>query len=174
MRALSARVDEFVLDCWQCAAPAAQRECSALLAVGGYSRRISPGNVEFSISLLDRRPLAGAPELLAGIEAACRQTPPELLTELAQVTDRRHERFQHTIQHLEPDIKEACGGLRDLNCIRWFCQLRGEAADPLDAAAEALFAIRWALDEHAGRDQNTLRLAEQDALSPEPEAWMRD
>lgn len=224
MRALTARVDEFVLACWQNAVPAAQRQSAALLAVGGYGRRelfpcsdvdllivehpntfsagelseflrllwdagyrashsvhtvadcrrISPGNVEFSISLLDRRPLAGPAELLTSIEAACRQAPLELAQELAQMADRRHERFQHTIQHLEPDIKETCGGLRDLNCIRWFCQLRGETAVPLDAAAEALFAIRWALHEHAGRDQNTLRFAEQDALSPEPEAWMRD
>jgi [protein-PII] uridylyltransferase len=137
-------------------------------------RRISPGNVEFSISLLDRRPLAGPPDLLSSIEAACRHSPVELAQELAQMTDRRHERFQHTIQHLEPDIKETCGGLRDLNCIRWFCQLRGEAPVALESPAEALFAIRWALHEHAGRDQNTLRFAEQDALSPEPEAWMRD
>lgn len=137
-------------------------------------KRISPGNVEFSISLLDRRFLTGSTALAKGCDDACRKPPPDLAAELARMTDRRHERFQHTIQHLEPDIKETCGGLRDLNAVRWFAKLAGEAAPDLSQEAEVLFSIRWALHEHAGRDQNALRFAEQDALSSEPERWMRE
>lgn len=136
-------------------------------------KRISPGNVEFSISLLDRRALTGNAALLKGCEDACRKPPGDLAVELARMTERRHERFQHTIQHLEPDIKEACGGLRDLNVVRWFVKLSGEEMPDLSEASETLFAIRWALHEHAGRDQNVLRFAEQDVLSAQPEAWMR-
>lgn len=137
-------------------------------------KRISPGNVEFSISLLDRRPLAGSPALLANCEDVCRKPPTDLAVELARMTERRHERFQHTIQHLEPDIKETCGGLRDLNVVRWLAKLTGEEMPGLEDAAETLFSIRWVLHEHAGRDQNTLRFAEQDALAGHPEEWMRN
>ncbi len=137
-------------------------------------KRISPGNVEFSISLLDRRLLTGNPTLSKSCEDACRKPPADLSAELARMTDRRHERFQHTIQHLEPDIKDTCGGLRDLNAVRWFAKLGVEAAPDLDAETEVLFAIRWAMHMHAGRDQNVLRFEEQDALSATPEAWMQE
>jgi [protein-PII] uridylyltransferase len=137
-------------------------------------KRISPGNVEFSISLLDRRFLTGNQTLAKCADDACRKPPPDLAAELARMTDRRHERFQHTIQHLEPDIKETCGGLRDLNVVRWFAKLAGEQPPDLSQESEVLFAIRWALHEHAGRDQNALRFAEQDALSQQPEAFMRE
>ncbi len=137
-------------------------------------KRISPGNVEFSISLLDRRPLTGNPDLFKACEDACRKVPADLIQELAKMTDRRHERFQHTIQHLEPDVKETCGGLRDFNCVRWLARLAGEDEPDLAAEAEVIFAIRWALHEHTGRDQNVLRFAEQDALSDQPAQWMRD
>jgi [protein-PII] uridylyltransferase len=137
-------------------------------------KRISPGNVEFSISLLDRRMLVGNAAIAKSCDDVCRKPPPDLAAELARMTERRHERFQHTIQHLEPDIKETCGGLRDLNAVRWFAKLGVEQAPDLAAESEVLFAIRWALHEHAGRDQNLLRFAEQDALSDAPEVWMRD
>ncbi len=136
-------------------------------------KRISPGNVEFSISLLDRRFLTGNTALAKSCEDVCRKPPNDLAAELARMTDRRHERFQHTIQHLEPDMKDTCGGLRDLNTIRWFAKLGVEAAPDLEAESEVLFAIRWALHVHAGRDQNVLRFEEQDALSDTPESWMR-
>lgn len=137
-------------------------------------KRISPGNVEFSISLLDRRYLTGNQALAKSCDEACRKIPSDLAQELARMTERRHERFQHTIQHLEPDIKETCGGLRDLNAVRWFAKIAGEAPPDLSKEAEVIFGIRWALHEHAGRDQNQLRFAEQDALSDKPEAWMRE
>lgn len=137
-------------------------------------KRISPGNVEFSISLLDRRYLTGNTSLAKACDDACRKPPADLATELARMTERRHERFQHTIQHLEPDIKETCGGLRDLNAVRWFAKLAGEQPAELGAEAEVLFSIRWALHELTGRDQNVLRFAEQDGLTDKPEAFMRN
>ncbi|MBM3759328.1 MAG: hypothetical protein FJW36_03680 [Acidobacteria bacterium] len=137
-------------------------------------KRISPGNVEFSISLLDRRYLTGSAALSKACDDACRKPPSDLALELARMTERRHERFHNTIQHLEPDIKETCGGLRDLNVVRWFAKLASEQPPDLTNESEVLFAIRWALHEHAGRDQNSLRFAEQDALSTQPEAWMRN
>jgi [protein-PII] uridylyltransferase len=136
-------------------------------------KRISPGNVEFSISLLDRRTLTGHAALAKSCDEACRKIPPDLAAELAKMTDRRHERFQNTIQHLEPDVKEAPGGLRDLNAVRWFAKLGIEAHCDCDEESELLYSVRWALHEHAGRDQNVLRFAEQDALSDAPEQWMR-
>lgn len=136
-------------------------------------KRITQGNVELNVSLLDRRLLAGEPALYQTLDDACRKPPPGLALELATMARRRHERFQSTIHHLEPDIKEGPGGLRDLNVLRWLERLGAEEVHPLAEEAEVLYEIRWALHALAGRDQNVLRFAEQDALTDTPEQWMR-
>lgn len=136
-------------------------------------KRITQGNVELNVSLLDRRLLDGAAGLYQTLDEACRKAPSGLAMELSTMARRRHERFQSTIQHLEPDVKEGPGGLRDLNVLRWLEKLGVEVAPDLEAEAEVLYEIRWALHELAGRDQNVLRFAEQDAMTDTPEQWMR-
>ncbi len=141
-------------------------------------KRLTPGNIEFNISLLDRRFLAGQNTLYLACEDACRKAPPELRKLLAEMTNQRHEKFQFTIQNLEPDVKEGPGGLRDLNVIRWMKKLGVDVEfDDFDAMC-LLAEIREGLHRRAKRDVNILRFEDQDALSEGyeggPAEWMRD
>ena len=49
--------------------------------------------------------------------------------QLVNLTGPRRAKFQNTIYHLEPDLKDSPGGLRDLQTIRWLNTLRGHQTD---------------------------------------------
>ena len=127
------------------------------------------GNVELSVSLLDQRYLAGD----ASIYGALLEKLPRfvhgqrdaLVRHLSQMTRERHARFQGTFHHLEPNIKEAPGGLRDLQLVSWLAQIAGTTprafsppvrAPELDEARQFLFAVRGYLHAMARRDSNVL------------------
>ena len=86
--------------------------------------RFDPNNTEFTISLLDCRYLAGDNALFARLhdklipKLVMRESKP-LLRGLAEVTRGRHGKFGHTVFHLEPNLKETPGGLRDYNVACW-------------------------------------------------------
>ncbi|HCC56342.1 MAG TPA: hypothetical protein DEQ47_03620 [Solibacterales bacterium] len=125
-------------------------------------------NVEFSVSALDRRLLTGE----AALDAQLRTPPPDRIApHLAALTRRRHQQFQNTIFHLEPDLKDAPGGLRDLHVVRWLTG-RPELGEEFAVLAR----LRCGLHREARRDQNTLTFAMQDALAGErdPAELMRD
>src|ERR1700730_4234348 len=79
-------------------------------------KRIEEDNAEFHLALLDRRFLAGDAELFEKLDARVlpgseRQARPFLLAELHKLTRERLSRYGNTIFHLEPNVKEAPGGL---------------------------------------------------------------
>jgi len=83
-----------------------------------------PNNVEFTISLLDCRYLAGDRELFAKlhdklIPKLILQENQAIVQRLAEVTRARHAKYGNTVFHLEPNIKETPGGLRDYNVACW-------------------------------------------------------
>ena len=47
----------------------------------------------------------------------------DFLKALLVFQEERHQRFNESIYQLEPDIKEAPGGLRDLHVSRWIAKL---------------------------------------------------
>jgi [protein-PII] uridylyltransferase len=134
-------------------------------------RRIEEDNAEFHLALLDRRFLAGDEELfdrlvnkvLPGPE---RQARPFLQGELTKLTRERHARYGNTIYHLEPNVKDAPGGLRDYQAAVWLRQIAGEQKDFRKSAAaeeelaasavEFLSAIRCFLHYKNSRNDNTL------------------
>jgi [protein-PII] uridylyltransferase len=149
------------------------------------------GNVELSISLLDQRYLAGD----AAIYSALLEKLPRfvhgqrdsLVRHLSRMTRERHARFQGTFHHLEPNIKEAPGGLRDLQLVSWLKQIAGttpSAFSPpvrvpeLNEARGFLFALRGYLHQQAKRDSNILTFDAQEwvaeQLRVEETAIMRD
>lgn len=134
-------------------------------------------NVELSISLLDRRYLAGDPAIFRWLDerfsAFLAKRKTTLARWLAAMTEARHAKFQNTIYHLEPDVKNAPGALRDLQTVRWFRQLRDQKI-ALDASFEFLAAARIRLHEMAGRDHNVLTFDAQDAIAGDSAALMRD
>src|ERR1700686_3897705 len=144
--------------------------------------RFDPNNTEFTISLLDCRYLAGDRDLFAKLhekiipKLVMREAKP-LLQGLAEVTRDRHGKFGHTVFHLEPNLKETPGGLRDYNVACWVAlissmgklgdwthasSLRAPVRKQLDAALEFLMAARCFLHFRHGRDDNALSWEAQD------------
>ena len=141
--------------------------------------QLHEGNTELSISLLDQRCLTGD-ESLYGVLAKklpdfVRTKSPVLARHLASLTRLRHSKHHGTIYHLEPDVKDSPGGLRDLHVIQWLNRLLGKAfPQELCESRHFLFSLRYRLHQRAKRDNNVLNFEAQDALSEHPEALMRD
>jgi [protein-PII] uridylyltransferase len=144
--------------------------------------RFDANNTEFTISLLDCRYLAGDRELFGQLrdksipKLVMREAKP-LLQGLAEVTRERHGKFGQTVFHLEPNVKETPGGLRDYNVACWLAlisamgklgdwphasSLRAPVRKQLDAALEFLMATRCFLHFRHGRDDNALSWEAQD------------
>ncbi len=89
---------------------------------------VDPDNVEFSLALLDQREIAGEP-LLAGklrrriLPRLMKKDAKVLLKGISELTRERHTKYGNTIFHLEPNIKECPGGLRDVHVAGWLNQL---------------------------------------------------
>lgn len=128
-------------------------------------------NVELTISLLDQRFLTGDRviylQLSTSLEGFFRRRHEELLRRLTRLTRERHLRFQNTIFHLEPNLKDGPGGLRDYQMIRWFARLNADldSAADLQASAAHLSDIRWHLHETSGRDNNVIDFDSQEQVA---------
>ena len=147
--------------------------------------RYDPNNTEFTISLLDCRCLAGDRDLFRklhdkAIPKLVMKESKVLLQGLAEVTRERHSKHGMTLYHLEPNLKEAPGGLRDVNVANWLAlisamdklhdwpeasSLRPPVRKQLDAALDFLMSARCFLHFRHGRDDNTLIWEAQDAVA---------
>ena len=147
-------------------------------------------NIELHISLLDARYVYGDEALYAQLSRSLaefyRRQENRLIRELAAMARERHAKFHGTVYHLEPNVKEVPGGIRDIHLLHWFSLLtedRGpvrEALAEIGEAREFLYGVRSFLHTQTGRDNNLLTFEMQDraaeALSQkpmEPAAWMR-
>ena len=134
-------------------------------------KRIEEDNVEFHLALLDRRFLAGDAELFEKLDARVlpgseKQARPFLLGQLHKLTKDRLSRYGNTIFHLEPNVKEAPGGLRDYQAAVWLRQITGGEKGMLSSssaeeelasgAVDFLSAIRCFLHYGNARNDNTL------------------
>jgi [protein-PII] uridylyltransferase len=145
--------------------------------------RFDSGNVEFTISLLDCRYLAGDRELFDRLhdkvipKLVMREAQP-LVQSLADVTRARHAKYGNTVFHLEPNLKDGPGGLRDYNVACWLSLISAmdklhDWPDPktllpsstrkqFDSALDFLMAVRCFLHLRQGRDDNLLVWESQD------------
>jgi len=134
-------------------------------------------NVELTISLLDRRRVAGDPAMFDWLDQRFRKflekRGAEVARQLAALAESRHSRYQHTIYHLEPNLKDTPGGLRDLQTVRWLAGLERTSAPDFAGEFDFLAALRIRLHEFAGRDQNVLNFDAQESLSEHPATLMR-
>jgi [protein-PII] uridylyltransferase len=134
-------------------------------------KRIEADNAEFHLALLDRRFLAGDSDVFEKLDtkilpASEKQARPFLLAELHKLTKERLTRYGNTIFHLEPNVKEAPGGLRDFQAAMWLRQIAGDRKETLNTnavedelslgAVDFLSAIRCFLHYSNGRNDNTL------------------
>jgi [protein-PII] uridylyltransferase len=161
-------------------------------------------NAELNISLLDIRFLDGEQTLFADLQRklpeATKRYASELSRLLIALARQRHGKYNNTVYQLEPNVKEAPGGIRDLHVLRWLSQLspghqaiqeaRTEVELEPDAVArqqgpvrspkELLFQLRCFLHLEAGRDSNLFTFELQDEVArrlPDtpvpPKDWMR-
>ncbi len=150
-------------------------------------------NIELHISLLDLRYVCGAAPLFECLAEALpdfyRKHENRLIRELAAMARKRHAKFNQTVYHLEPNIKEAPGGIRDIQLLHWLALLAqdkgpiGEALAEIDSARQFLFAVRCFLHWHSKRDNNLLSFEAQDQAAAawqaepgapiDPAEWMR-
>ncbi|MEG9438499.1 [protein-PII] uridylyltransferase [Edaphobacter sp. HDX4] len=141
--------------------------------------RFSEDNAEFTFAILDHRFLAGdaglytkltsdiVPRLLDRDRSA-------ILNRLLALTEERHAKYGSTLFHLEPNIKDCPGGLRDVHVCGWLPMLDGgtdasavTSTDNADfrQAVEFLRLVRCFLHYRHERDDNTLDWQAQDAAA---------
>ncbi len=143
-------------------------------------KRIEEDNVEFHLALLDRRFLSGDSELFEKLDirvlpSSEKQARPFMLAQLHKLTKDRLTRYGNTIFHLEPNVKEAPGGLRDYQAAVWLRQVAGgergiqgsSAAEEelASGAVDFLSAIRCFLHYSNARNDNTLTYELQSAAA---------
>jgi [protein-PII] uridylyltransferase len=166
--------------------------------------KLAPENAELHISLLDTRFLAGDrefyDEFYGLLPRFYLREQKALLRQLVELAQTRHARYGRTIYHLEPNVKEGPGGLRDYQLACWISQLAhtqaarlpgheealpDEAKESLFKAKYFLFAIRCYLHYFNGRDNNKLTFDLQDSIwrqgsgrsfrkTDDTSQWMRD
>ncbi|PYQ95213.1 MAG: hypothetical protein DMF95_12945 [Acidobacteria bacterium] len=133
---------------------------------------IEADNPEFLLALLDARPIAGDRDLFNRFTATFHRATlhAHLVEALLQLTDQRHALYNATFYQLEPDVKAAPGGLRDLAAVRTIARLTDPAllqqgpsdAARLDEAEEFLLRTRSILHLESRRNQNVLSHAMQE------------
>jgi [protein-PII] uridylyltransferase len=145
--------------------------------------RFDPENLEFTVSLLDSRYLAGDPALFAQLQAVA---IPRLLARdgrifsqrLADLSRARHAKFGDTVFHLEPNVKDGPGGLRDYNVTSWLnfisshglqraslresSGIHGSAPQRSELSLDFLLSTRCFLHYLHKRDNNLLTWESQD------------
>ena len=165
--------------------------------------RYDQENLEFTLSLLDCRLLAGDGVLFERLHSfvlpqTIARESDSLLQRLCEMTRTRHQRFGNTIFHLEPNLKDGPGGLRDCHVAQWIAMINAlssgrhpelvsvrpsSAQSEMLEAREFLSSTRCHLHYRHGRDDNSITWAAQEELAARgiatgfgpvaPAEWMR-
>jgi [protein-PII] uridylyltransferase len=153
---------------------------------------VHDANTELNVSLLDQRFLAGDralyAKLLEKLPRFVSANRDALIRNLSQLTRERHAKYANTFYHLEPNVKETPGGLRDYQLLCWLTQMRETssshvgAADlepELQQAFRFLARLRCYLHCESGRDNNVLSFEAQDQAAEQWQMgdaahWMRE
>jgi [protein-PII] uridylyltransferase len=167
--------------------------------------RFDPNNLEFAISLLDCRYLAGDQSVFLRlrddvIPKVVQQESRLMVQRLAELARARYSKFGGSVFHLEPNVKEGPGGLRDYNLVCWLELIAqmgqgrgwpdngtgrpGSIQKQFDTALEFLMSARCFLHLRHARDDNALTWEAQDEAaglkigasgrdSLSPSDWMR-
>ncbi|MER5887363.1 [protein-PII] uridylyltransferase [Streptomyces sp. NPDC001941] len=139
----------------------------------GEARTTAADDLKAHLGLLDARHLAGdlglTTRLRTTILADWRNQAAKRLPELGELRRERTDRAGELRHLLEPDLKEAHGGLRDTTVLRaiaasWIADAPRQG---LDAARRTLLDTRDALHLTTGRATERLALQEQDAVAEE-------
>ncbi len=129
---------------------------------------IDDQNPEFLMALCDLRLLTGDVRLFDDVFTRAHRGEEmragRLVDVLLTLVDERYAEFNNTLYQLEPDVKKAPGGLRDISAVRLIRALARDLfvgrtrpeGERLDEAEDFLFRVRSVLHVLAGRDMNGL------------------
>jgi [protein-PII] uridylyltransferase len=149
------------------------------------TRDVTSSDLRVATGLLDIRLIAGNPDLVAGVQLDAldfwRKNAKENLANLHKSLQERHVRAGELAYLLEPDLKEARGGLRDIQALRAI-SLSAAIAVPLEKiswAEATLNNVRESLHIASGRGKDRLLFQEQDKVAklldyPDADAMMSD
>jgi [protein-PII] uridylyltransferase len=152
------------------------------------AERFDADNVEFALSSLDHRVLAGDAAVYerfadTGLAKMLERDGKAMVAGLVELTSERHKKYGDTLFHLEPSIKDCPGGLRDVHVCAWLKTLGAAAAGMKPGATGAgegwaagdredfrqavgfLYTVRCFLHYRHERDDNTLDWQAQDAAA---------
>ncbi len=137
------------------------------------ARRTAGEDLKVQLGLLDARHIAGDLGLTTALRttvlADWRNQAPKRLPALRELCEERAARQGELQYLLEPDLKEARGGLRDVTALRavaasWLADAPREG---LAEARSGLLDVRDALHLTTGRATDRLALQEQDQVAAE-------
>lgn len=135
------------------------------------ARRLASEDAKVLLGLLDARAVAGDARLVADLCQAVlgdlRAMAGKRLSQVRALVQSRRERFGDLATMLEPDLKQAYGGLREASVLRaiaasWVTDMPHEG---WQLQVQRLLDVRDALQATTGRPGNVLRLQEQDAVA---------
>jgi [protein-PII] uridylyltransferase len=144
---------------------------------------LAKADITIQTALLEARPLAGSAALFRRLAKALERgcDPAAFLKAKKLEQEQRHAKHQDSPYSLEPNLKEAPGGLRDLHVIRWIalaCGIGGQWRDlvrpgllqkgeALRLARHEAFLqdLRIRLHYLAGRREDRIVFDHQDALA---------
>jgi [protein-PII] uridylyltransferase len=144
---------------------------------------LARADITIETSLLEARLLAGNAALYRRLSRAIEKTvdPAAFLKAKKLEQEQRHAKHRDTPFALEPNLKEAPGGLRDLQVIRWIAQACGIGKHWRDLASRGLLQhdearrlarhetllqdLRIRLHYLAGRREDRIVFDHQDALA---------
>jgi [protein-PII] uridylyltransferase len=135
------------------------------------TRDAASEDLKVALGLLDIRLICGDPDLVSSVAHDAiddwRGRSRERLPQLRASLSERHLRAGELAYLLEPDLKEARGGLRDITALRAIA-LSGAvnvSLEQVSAAESTLMNVREALHEITNRDKDRLLFQEQDKVA---------
>jgi len=137
----------------------------------GECRSVAAADLSAAVGLLDLELIAGDEQVVAAARATVgydwRANARRRLPELVESLQARHDRHGDLAQTIEPDLKEAHGGLRDMTILRALTAawLADRPHGQVDAAYGTLLDTRDALHVVTGRSRDRLGLQDHDAVA---------
>jgi len=135
------------------------------------TREAASSDLKVALGLLDIRFICGDADLVSAVQHDAiddwRSRSRERLPQLRLSLSERHLRAGELAYLLEPDLKEARGGLRDITALRAISQSGAVSVSlgQVSAAESILMNAREALHEVTGRDKDRLLFQEQDKVA---------
>ncbi|MEN9710444.1 MAG: hypothetical protein RL441_436 [Actinomycetota bacterium] len=135
------------------------------------ARKLAGNDLKVVLGLLDARTVSGDDSLTQSLRASVladwRAMAKDRLADLKETVDERRARLGDLSHLLEPDLKEAYGGLRDVTVLRaisasWLTDADHASAS---AAAEQLLTIRDGLHRITGRSTDRLSMHDQSEVA---------